>query len=165
MIRKERPKTWAGPCTVTQSVSQRVGVSLRCEERRFICQSTSHMSYLVCHNNLSLARPVLNIALSFMLPRDRLDRKNSYVSYNPRSRSKHIHIFLLPACFHVREHTQEEERHLQLQFHFRFTRDLEEVFFAFCFPYSYEECQRDLDHCEGQVRIDLYIGAAYLIVC
>ncbi|CAN0019763.1 unnamed protein product, partial [Ectocarpus fasciculatus] len=34
---------------------------------------------------------------------------------------------------------EEEGRHLQLQFQFRFTRDSEEVLFAFCFPYSYDD--------------------------
>ena len=46
---------------------------------------------------------------------------------------------------------QEEGRHLKLQFQFRFTRDSEEVLFAFCFPHSYEDCERDLERCEDQV--------------
>ncbi|CAM9332113.1 unnamed protein product [Sphacelaria rigidula] len=47
---------------------------------------------------------------------------------------------------------EENGRYLQLQFQFRFTRDLEEVFFAYCFPHSYEDCQRDLDDLEDQAR-------------
>lgn len=45
---------------------------------------------------------------------------------------------------------QEDGPHLRLQFQFRFTRDSEEVFFAFCFPHSYEDCKRDLERCEDQ---------------
>lgn len=42
---------------------------------------------------------------------------------------------------------------MQLQFQFRFTRDSEEVLFAFCFPYSYDDCNEDLERCEDQVCI------------
>lgn len=44
---------------------------------------------------------------------------------------------------------------MQLQFQFRFTKDSEEVLFAFCFPYSYEDCGKDLERCEDQVCFPL----------
>ncbi|CAM9283901.1 unnamed protein product [Pylaiella littoralis] len=49
---------------------------------------------------------------------------------------------------------EEEGRHLQLEFQFRFTRDSEEVLFAFCFPYSYDDCNKDIERCEDQARRD-----------
>lgn len=69
-----------------------------------------------------------------------------------------------PPCLHARpprfppryrryRRIQEEGRHLQLQFQFRFTRDSEEVLFAFCFPYSYDDCNKDLERCEDQVYL------------
>ncbi|CAM9301550.1 unnamed protein product, partial [Choristocarpus tenellus] len=49
---------------------------------------------------------------------------------------------------------EEFGRHLQLQFHYRFLRAEEEVFFAFCFPYSYEACLDDLHLGEEKARKD-----------
>lgn len=51
---------------------------------------------------------------------------------------------------------------MQLQFQFRFTKDSEEVLFAFCFPFSYDDCNKDLERCEDQVG--MRTGAA-LTVC
>ncbi|CAM9542163.1 unnamed protein product, partial [Hapterophycus canaliculatus] len=47
---------------------------------------------------------------------------------------------------------EEEGRHLQVQFQFRFTKDSEEVLFAFCFPYSYADCNKDLERCEEKAH-------------
>ncbi|CAN0189002.1 unnamed protein product [Ectocarpus sp. 12 AP-2014] len=55
---------------------------------------------------------------------------------------------------------EEEGRHLQLQFQFRFTRDWEEVLFAFCFPYSYDDCNKDLECCEDQACLARRDGMA-----
>lgn len=71
---------------------------------------------------------------------------------------------------------QEEGRHLQLQFQFRFTRDSEEVLFAFCFPYSYADCIKDLERFEDQARTgrhrhkigfdeDLESGVRHCVTC
>eukprot|EP00903_Cladosiphon_okamuranus_P005485 g5469.t1 len=58
------------------------------------------------------------------------------------------------ACLKQKVAFEEEGRHLQLQFQYRFTKDSEEVLFAFCFPYSYEDCNKDLERCADQARRD-----------
>lgn len=72
---------------------------------------------------------------------------------NSRLRTNRPLIVSLPPCrlsLPLSLRSQEEGRHLQLQFQFRFTRDSEEVLFAFCFPYSYDDCNKDLECCEDQ---------------
>lgn len=66
-------------------------------------------------------------------------------------------MFLSRILLRAIRYLQEDGRYLQLQFQFRFTRDLEEVFFAFCFPHSYEDCQKDLEVLEDQVHAVVHI--------